>query len=68
MSIAFAFIIDVLKICRRTHERIMRYVMDSNYRHAKFAARLLALSKDSESVCTDVIEVTLLLSEKIAWF
>ncbi|TCD68846.1 hypothetical protein EIP91_009560 [Steccherinum ochraceum] len=41
---------------KRTHERIMRFVLESNYRHAKFAARLLARSKDSISNCTEVVE------------
>jgi len=41
---------------KRTHERVMRYVMESNYRHAKFAARLLTRSQDSEAVCADIIE------------
>jgi sister-chromatid-cohesion protein PDS5 len=35
----------------------MRYVLDSNPRHAKFAARLLAFSKNREKACTEVIEV-----------
>src|ERR1700736_959973 len=42
---------------RRTMERIMRYVLDSNPRHAKFAARLLAFSKNREKTCNEVIEV-----------
>lgn len=37
----------------------MRYVLGSNPRHAKFAARLLALSKNREEHCAEVIEVTI---------
>jgi sister chromatid cohesion protein PDS5 len=40
-------------------ERIMRYVLDSNPRNAKFAARLLAFSKNREEHCTEVIEVNI---------
>ena len=43
--------------CRRTHERIMRYALDSSIRPAKFAARLLAHSKEAVDVCTQVVEV-----------
>jgi hypothetical protein len=35
----------------------MRYVLDSNPRHAKFAARLLAFSQNREQHCSEVIEV-----------
>ena len=35
----------------------MRFVMDSNPRHAKFAARLVACMKDSGNLCEQVIEV-----------
>ena len=35
----------------------MRYVLDSNPRHAKFAARLLAFSKNREERCSEVVEV-----------
>ncbi|EGO03586.1 hypothetical protein SERLA73DRAFT_46084 [Serpula lacrymans var. lacrymans S7.3] len=41
---------------RRTTERIMRFVLESNPRHAKYAARLLALSKDRDALCTEVVE------------
>jgi len=43
---------------RRTSERVMRYVLDSNRRHAKFSARLLAKSRNSEEVCTGVVNVS----------
>jgi hypothetical protein len=35
----------------------VRYALDSNIRPAKFAARLLAHSKESAGVCTEVVEV-----------
>ncbi|GBE89081.1 armadillo-type protein [Sparassis latifolia] len=41
---------------KRTMERVMRFVMESNHRHAKFAARLLAYSKNSEGLCEQVVE------------
>lgn len=44
-------------ICRRTTERVMRYVSEANPRHAKYAARLLAFSKKREELCTTVVEV-----------
>jgi len=36
----------------------MRYVLDSNPRHAKFAARILAFSQNREQYCSAVIEVS----------
>ncbi|KAI0371302.1 hypothetical protein BV20DRAFT_1120710 [Pilatotrama ljubarskyi] len=41
---------------KRTVERIMRFVMDSNPRHAKFAARLIACMRNSEELCIQVVE------------
>ncbi|OBZ77502.1 Sister chromatid cohesion protein pds5 [Grifola frondosa] len=41
---------------KRTTERVMRFVMDSNYRHAKFAARILACSKNAEDLCGEVVD------------
>lgn len=41
----------------------MRYVLASNPRHAKFAARLLALSKNREEHCNEVLEVTIISTE-----
>ncbi|CAL1708691.1 unnamed protein product [Somion occarium] len=41
---------------KKTTERLMRFVMGSNHRHAKFSARLLALSKNHEEVCAEVVE------------
>lgn len=35
----------------------MRYVFESNHRHAKFSARLLTKSRNSESLCASVVEV-----------
>lgn len=35
----------------------MRFVMDSNHRHAKFAARLLISSKNQKQVCEGLVEV-----------
>ncbi|KAH8102266.1 armadillo-type protein [Cristinia sonorae] len=43
-------------IDKRTQERLVRYVMESNHRRAKFAARLLTLLKDSDRLCSDVVE------------
>ncbi|KAI0047729.1 cohesin-associated protein Pds5 [Auriscalpium vulgare] len=40
---------------KRTAERVMRFVLDSNPRQAKFSARLLAKSKNAEDTCTDVV-------------
>jgi sister-chromatid-cohesion protein PDS5 len=42
---------------RKTNERIMRYVLESRPRHAKFAVRLLACSRNSDEVCTQIVEV-----------
>jgi sister-chromatid-cohesion protein PDS5 len=42
---------------RRTTERVMHYVLDSNPRHGKFAARLLAFCKNREETCAQVVEV-----------
>ncbi|KDQ60158.1 hypothetical protein JAAARDRAFT_711869 [Jaapia argillacea MUCL 33604] len=46
------------KLCpndKRTPERLMRFVLQSNRRHAKFAARLLTFCKDHDQLCEDVI-------------
>ncbi|TFK49359.1 hypothetical protein OE88DRAFT_1646400 [Heliocybe sulcata] len=40
---------------KRTTERLMRFVHQSNPRHAKFAARLLTCSKNSSELCSEVI-------------
>ncbi|KAI0305166.1 hypothetical protein B0F90DRAFT_1808987 [Multifurca ochricompacta] len=40
---------------KRTTERLMRFSLDSNHRNAKYSARLLAVSKDGEKFCTDII-------------
>lgn len=36
----------------------MRFVKSPNARHAKFAARMLAHSKNKEESCTEVIQVS----------
>lgn len=41
---------------RRTQERIMRFVLQSNERHSKFSARILAASGDPDA-CNGVVEV-----------
>ncbi|KAJ8473024.1 hypothetical protein ONZ45_g16446 [Pleurotus djamor] len=41
---------------KRTIERVSRYALGDNRRHAKFAARLLAFTKDKDSTCATVIE------------
>ncbi|KAH9932198.1 armadillo-type protein [Fomitopsis serialis] len=41
---------------KRTLDRVMKFVMSSNARHAKFAARILAHCKDSEEACGTVVE------------
>ncbi|KZT68344.1 hypothetical protein DAEQUDRAFT_812146 [Daedalea quercina L-15889] len=41
---------------KRTLDRVMRFVMSSNLRHAKFAARILAECKDSIEMCVTVVE------------
>src|SRR5947209_17525608 len=46
-------------LCRRTLERVMRYVLGSNARVAKFAARILVASKDHEDLCAEAVEVSL---------
>ena len=35
----------------------MRFVMDENPRHAKFASRLIVCMKNGEQLCTQVVEV-----------
>ncbi|KAI0777199.1 hypothetical protein BD413DRAFT_514292 [Trametes elegans] len=41
---------------KRTVERVMRFVMESNPRHAKFAARLIVYMRNSEELCNQVVE------------
>ncbi|KAI0824810.1 armadillo-type protein [Trametes gibbosa] len=41
---------------KRTVERVTRFVMDANPRHAKFAARLIACSRNAEQLCEQVVE------------
>ncbi|TFK41636.1 armadillo-type protein [Crucibulum laeve] len=41
---------------KRTNERVVRLALQSDARHAKFAARFLAFSKNKEEACTEVIE------------
>ena len=35
----------------------MRFVMEANPRHAKFASRLITCMKNGEQLCTQVVEV-----------
>ncbi len=42
---------------RRTLERLQRFVVDSNHRHAKFAARLLSYTKHRSEICAEMVEV-----------
>lgn len=49
---------DALKfMTRRTYERVERFALDSNHRHAKYSARLLAMSKNKEDFGLDIIKV-----------
>ncbi|KAI0336697.1 hypothetical protein GY45DRAFT_1315302 [Cubamyces sp. BRFM 1775] len=41
---------------KRTVDRVMRFVMEPNARHAKFAARLIACMRNAEELCEQVIE------------
>ena len=45
---------------RRTNERVERFALDSNHRHAKYSARLLAMSKSKEDFGLDIINVCFL--------
>ncbi|KAJ7432911.1 armadillo-type protein [Mycena galericulata] len=42
---------------KRTLERIKRLAVEGSFRQAKFAARVLAFSKNKAIVCTEVVEV-----------
>lgn len=46
---------------KRTIERVLRFAMESNERHAKFAIRLIMCMKNAEVMCDQVVEVTILL-------
>ncbi|KAG1732950.1 armadillo-type protein [Suillus lakei] len=41
---------------KRTLERVMRYVLGSNARVAKFAARILVASKEHDDLCTEAVD------------
>jgi sister-chromatid-cohesion protein PDS5 len=41
----------------RTIERIRKHALGSDLRHAKFAARFLAFTKNSRKICGEVVEV-----------
>ncbi|KAF8869879.1 armadillo-type protein, partial [Infundibulicybe gibba] len=41
---------------KRTNERVARIVLQSNHRHAKFAARILAFSKHRQEACGKAVE------------
>lgn len=45
-------------VSRRTVERVMRFVMESHPRHAKFAARLIACMRNAEELCAQVVDVS----------
>ncbi|KAI0280430.1 armadillo-type protein [Russula aff. rugulosa BPL654] len=40
---------------KRTNERVERFALDSNHRHAKYSARLLAMSKNKDDLGLDII-------------
>ncbi|OSD08806.1 hypothetical protein PYCCODRAFT_1380708 [Trametes coccinea BRFM310] len=40
---------------KRTVERVMRFVMESNARHAKFAARLIARMRNADQLCEQMV-------------
>jgi hypothetical protein len=42
---------------RRTIERVERFALDSNHQHAKYSARLLAMSKNKKDLGLDIINV-----------
>lgn len=44
-------------MARRTNERVERFALDSNHRHAKYSARLLAMSKNKDDLGLDIINV-----------
>ena len=44
---------------RRTVDRVMRFVTEANFRHAKFAARLIACMKNANTLCEQVVEASL---------
>ena len=46
---------------RRTNERVRRFALDSNHRHAKYSARLLAMSTNKTDLGLDIINVSVLL-------
>ncbi|KAH9928578.1 armadillo-type protein [Amylocystis lapponica] len=41
---------------KRTVERVMRYVMSPNARHAKFSARLISCLKNAEELCGQIVD------------
>lgn len=42
---------------RRTNERVERFALDSNHRHAKYSSRLLAMSKNKDDLGLAIINV-----------
>ncbi|KAI8986667.1 armadillo-type protein [Trametes punicea] len=56
LAAAAAWDAKVAPTDKRTVERVMRFVMESNARHAKFAARLIACMRNSEELCGEVVE------------
>ena len=43
---------------RRTVDRVMRFALEANFRHAKFAARLITCMKNADKLCADIVEVS----------
>lgn len=58
-SIFFDHVVDLG--FRKTTDRIVKLALGSDWRHAKFAARYLAFSKNRVELCAEIVEVSLLL-------
>jgi len=43
---------------KRTTERFVRFALDCDHRHAKYSARLLAMSRNKGDFCTSIINVS----------
>jgi hypothetical protein len=48
---------DTVMDSRKILESVTKLALQSNRRHAKFAARILAFSANREEACTEVVEV-----------
>ncbi|KAI0075977.1 ARM repeat-containing protein [Panus rudis PR-1116 ss-1] len=42
---------------KKTIERLARYAQESDYRHAKFAVRVLTYTKNSQELCTEIVDI-----------